>query len=235
MFSEDGTLLAPVPAAFQSVRDAYAGCHAYRDRGTVVSTGWFLDGSVSVTVGRFDTRFLRGRGLAFRFYDEEGTLTHALWEWDGQAQEWSMGVVSRVNVSSVLEVMSEIMRGVTSLTSCYVPSLLFGRAPEADSGSWNVRPESWERFTTVVFATASRDITTEFSVDLRARVLRRVHRVVRVSVEEASMLSAHAAALTRPPMAVPLPSRTEKLILYESPTCDAGEGGLAEELAKQPW
>jgi len=110
-----------------------------------------------------------------------------------------------------------------------------GRDPEADVGSWGTRPDSWERATTVVFSAASRDVVTEFTIDLRARVVRRVHRVSQVSAKEASIMSTRTTIITSPAMTLPRLSRTETTILYESPTCEVDEHTLADELAAPPW
>ena len=173
--------LVSAPAAFVTVLKTYANCHAYRDRGTVVDTSWTLDGTSNVIVARFDTLFLRGRGLRFRYYDESGTLRHALWAWDGRAQEWWWRAALEPMDASTMAVLAWISsaRGVTNLTSWYVPTLLFDRAPECEAGSWNLLPKSWERATTVIFRDASQDVTTEFTMDLRAGVVRRVYRVAK--------------------------------------------------------
>lgn len=118
----DKSRAAEATAAFGEVAGRYVKVQSYRDRGTVIAT-WHGREPFSV-VSRFETLLLRGGGFRFRFWSENGKLETSVWT-DGKTVElWSYG--NAAPAGSLEGALAEI-RGISSLTSVLVPSILFGR------------------------------------------------------------------------------------------------------------
>ena len=151
--SSNGGLTPKAAAAFSNIKGKYGSCRTYRDRGTVLSTRWESDTSSSLVIGRFDTIFHRDRGLRFRYFDESGALRYAIWAHDGQIQRWYWGAVQSPSTSSspIMAAMFDL-RGVTSLTSWIVPSMLYRQLPASNvCGPFEVESYECPKCTRVAF------------------------------------------------------------------------------------
>lgn len=214
---------------FAKVLARYATCHNYRDRGVVTSGGWNADGPQWVrstaNVARFETLFVRGIGLRFRYWNEKGLLQTAIWQRGSTTKTWSLGTVAQ---ETSLERALFVHRGVTDLTSQIVPSLLFGLAlstPEpgllpgepALAGS---APIGCGKCRVLAFrGTTGRQLL--LVVDESSEVLRRFQDSFPYS-------SAGDDRRTRNVVA-------DSLIVYEPELDVADESELTRELDSQPW
>lgn len=110
------------------VRSHYERIDTYRDEGIVITTEW--GATRSWTTAWFDTLYVKGVGLRFRFYDEHHRLVLAVALRRGTTLAWRAGSVREAaSPSSALVAY----RGVTSYASQLVPQFLLG--PES---SWPV-------------------------------------------------------------------------------------------------
>ena len=225
-------------SALTQVHIKFAHCRTYRDRGVVIGRSWEHDGVSSLAAHRFDTLFIRDRGLRFRYLKEDGRMTYAVWALGDRIETWSDGFVEVLSASktSVADVMSN-MRGGTGFASWFVPQLLYGRPTQCSQGPWYA---GWIHCPTcpeVAFRSPSQHTTTVLSLDLRTSVVRRFYWMRDLSEEDN-----HAAEQADGRITVIGPgerkidlARVESLILYEAPEFDVDESVLVSDLDKRPW
>lgn len=190
----------------------YSTCRTYEDRGVVVAT--YVDGArVRYEISRFETVFARGRGLRFRFSDENGELVAAIWMTDNRVQAWFHGKVTTVDT---LEHAIGSAKGVTMLASWVIPSLLFGRRlTDRQPAVVDYENGGCGECARVGFPMSRRGTRAVLSVDLEQGLL-----VRRYTIHD---------------------SRTEPgggpgdVIAYEASLDVADEAALVRELETQPW
>jgi hypothetical protein len=221
-------------AAFEHITSAYGHCHTYQDRGTIIHKMWVRDGTSYTIVDRFDTIFVRDRGFRFRYFDEDGSLDVAIWNWDGRAQEVWFGTPSEIEASSVESALFDL-RGVTKLTSWFVPGLLFGRPVHLGEGPSYVGSDClW--CLEIAFRSPKQDLERYLRLNLRRNVVQRLDELdahIRVDDNKASSGSAETLDVTNGGTVATSPLvRAETLVLYETPSFDADESMLIAEMQK---
>jgi hypothetical protein len=175
-------------------------------------------------VHRFDTIFVRDRGLRFRYFEEDGRQTIALWRLDGRARQVWFGNASELDASQFESAMYGF-RGVTELASWFVPSLLLGRAmPLGDGPTFVSSTCLW--CIDIAFRLPKNDVTRNLLLDMRTNVVRRLSEV------EARTVAVDDKFLSGPPL--PPIVRAETMILYDTPSFDLDEGALVAEIQKEP-
>jgi hypothetical protein len=108
-------------SALEAAKKKHESCRNYRDRGALVAAFWENPGNRTTRVSRFDTLFVRDKGLRFRFFGESGKLEHAIWRRGDKTVRYSLG---RSEETSYERALWAFM-GVTSRTSSRVPALLY--------------------------------------------------------------------------------------------------------------
>lgn len=231
--------------AFVEVATKYAHCRTYRDRGTVVGTSWDRDGFAYSSVERFDTLFIRNRGLRFRYFDEAGNLLYGIRARGDDVEEWSGGSVSALKQppgTSVEYAMSSL-KGVTGLASWVVFKLLIGLPPipRPTCGPLYAGAVACAKCPDVAFHCPSQGSAAIYTLDLRTEVLRRFKWLT-----ESLATGVDAREPEADPLIAKLPGsgaaeaherhgiskRTQTLILYDSVEFDSDEGAMAAELDK---
>jgi hypothetical protein len=205
------------------VSSVYSRCRTYQDRGTVVVKTWSRNGEPFTFVNRFDTIFVRDRGLRFRYFEEDGTLNTAIWKLDGRAGKVWFGTARELDASKVESEMFAL-RGVTEFASWFVPSLLLGRAmPLGDGPSYAGSTCLW--CMDVAFRSSKQEVRRDLSLDLHANVVRRLYEE---DTQPRRVDNKYVSGPTPPPIV-----RTETMILYDTPSFDSDEGALIAEIQKE--
>jgi hypothetical protein len=220
-------------AAFDEITTRYATCRTYRDRGEVVVTSWSGSEEKPSSVGRFDTIFVRDRGLRFRYFAESGELRYGFWAVGDAITELAWGSVTHFQKLPLVDAMFSL-KGVTSLASWVVPNLLYGRLkPHSAASPGPENNAACNKCPSVTFYQAVEDQTMTFNLDLGVDVVRRFRLLVAKPATDAMKRAAeigtddlpNADALTR----------TETRIFYDSPQLNVDESALRAELEAQPW
>lgn len=190
-------------------------------------------------VHRFDTLFVRDRGLRFRYFHEDGRPKLIVWAIGDEVRLWSYGELGSRNRSLQEEMYA--FRGVTSWSSWVISQLLFG-APLPPKPTCDVLYEgtyfaSCAPCPNVTFrCPPNANTTVTLSIDLRSDTMRRYFFRVEAEGEE-------RRSETRDPLVTIFGEASadlvsgglEAMILYDSPECDGNEAELLEELQRRPW
>lgn len=233
MFSLDAASSARAKQALTSVERKYASCRVYRGGGTVIEVG-ARHGVGGATVNRFDTLFVRDRGLRFRYFQEDGHPQVIVWSMDGDVRVWSYG--HAIRSSKTLQDNMYALRGVTSRASWIVSRLLFGESllTSPTCGTWyeETLPSDCRECPNVAIACSPEgDPVVILSLDLRSDTLKRYYRV-----QEGRRAGGDPLAVTLgEPRARGPVTRVETVIVYDSFECNEDEPGAMDALRKQPW
>jgi hypothetical protein len=207
--------------AFSEIADRYATCRTYEDRGQVMTVYPGPSGHMHVSLGRFDTIFIRNRGLRFRFFNELGTMIWAVWALDGKVSEWVWGSAQSLPGGQSLVDTIAPLRGATSLASWVVPSLLFGRLkPESAPVPGYGNNELCNWCSVVAFHEPGNDSPMTLTLDLHAEVVRRFS-VGEVKLDEKAEIDSSV--------------QSEVRIFYDSPQLNVEESTIRTELETPPW
>jgi hypothetical protein len=220
-------------AAFDEIATRYAKCRTYRDRGEVIVTSWSGSEEKPSSVGRFDTIFVRDRGLRFRYFAESGELRYGFWAVGDTITELSWGSLTHFAKLPIVDAMFNL-KGVTSLASWVVPNLLYGRLRPHSAA--NLGPENnaaCNKCPSVTFYQPAEGQTMTLNLDLRVDVLRRFQLLVANPAIDEMKRAAEIGTDDLPKSDVP--TRIQMRIFYDSPQVDVDESALRGELEAPPW
>lgn len=207
--------------AMTRLRRRYATTNAYVDRGTVIDTSG-SGGDRATSVGYFRTEFIRGRAFRFRYFEETGALHFAIWASGSKVLSWFDGKVTEEK--SVTDAMAAA-RGITSLSSWLVPTLLHGQ----DICSSRVAVAGEEDVTCgrcLIVATTSSDVRQHLgSVDVEQNVLRRFREIGKKGENKRGKSNASSDIGT-----------VDELLLTYEPSFDAAaEAQIGADIERPPW
>lgn len=207
-------------AAIASLSRRYSTCRAYADRGTAILTRWSR-GERFTRIGYFRTEFVRGRVFKFRFYEETGALNFGIWASGSDVRIWFDG---KETDGKSLDDAIVASRGITSLSSRIVPTLLFGKSICASRVAL-----AGEEYVTcgncsIISIEATGVRQQLISVDVDQHVLRRFRDVA---------ISAEADGGKR--AASERTDYVDDLLTYEPSFDEAAEAQFGPELERPAW
>jgi hypothetical protein len=219
-----------------TMRAAYAACRSYRDRGTVTSVS---TATKREEVERFDTVFVRGVGLRFRYYEKDGPLRFGIWRRGDKTQEYFWGSARDVDVP--FERTTYALQGVTNRTSSLAPNLLYGIHSDCTAHLLDTAPPC----STCVrllsdCGVRDPDSYTVLVVDSASHAFARFEssHVIhpRKDEDDSSGITVHVQlADGSQPRFDPTPYLSEMVIAYEPEFDVADEEALRHELETPPW
>ena len=232
----DATKTQEAVTTLARIETKYGSCSTYRDHGITIDA---LDSSFGSSVGRFDTLFVRNRGLRFRYFDESGALLYGIWSRGDQTTEWERGA-TRSPAAPVANEMASL-KGVTAFASWVVFKLLTQLPPVSPGpscGPWYSDNPSCARCANVVFRCSPQGFTSAYMLDSRADVVRRFY-----FWDAANSSDGGDPLVAELPSATPSRTehrrtdspKTETAIMYDSIEFDGDEIALAAELDRKPW
>jgi hypothetical protein len=208
----------------RKIAGAYAGFRNYEDRGFVFA--WnpaaYAD---HATVTRFDTVFVRGTGLRFRYLDEQGRLRAAIW-WQGHTiTTWSAGVEDAETLGDAEEQIDGLIRagrriaGITEQTSLLVPALLTSRkALNEDALYLESAQAGCETCVRLLSGSQSEHVQNAIVADATTGLLYRLTVTMELDPEPGRS-----------------PATLENAISYEPRWNVPDSEDLAAKIAKRPW
>lgn len=198
----------------------YSTARAYSDRGTAILTTW-SKGERFTRIGRFRTEFVRGRTFVFRYYEESGALNFGIWASGSTVRVFFDGTSS---TEPSVDAAIASSRGITSLSSWLVPTMLFGgnicASRVALAGEEHVACGNCS-----IISVGATDVHQQLvSVDIDQNALRRF-RDVAIS-RASSPLKSVASDQT---------DYQDDLLTYEPTFDEAAERQFGSELDRPPW
>jgi hypothetical protein len=226
----------PIPAAQASdvlaeIATRYATCRTYRDHGEVIDLYWEEADHLRMSVGRFDTIFIRTRGFLFRYFDEFGTMKWAVRALGDKVVAWGLGAPD--SRSSTLFDSLANLRGVTRLGSWIVPNLLYGRLTPNSAPVYGDNSNALcDRCPVISFRWPYAD-TMAFTLDLHEDVVRKVASSVGplgddMDTDSPITFGPNPNVGTRRVL-------SQTWIIYDSPQFDVNESAIRADLEAQPW
>jgi hypothetical protein len=222
----------------------YAQCHTYRDRGTVVYMTWGAEGLAHSQIARFDTLFVRDRGLRFRHFDERGTLLYGVWARGNDVREWFLGSTPASRGASIENSMSAL-KGVTGLASWIAFALLNGFPPVLSSTCEARYADALGcgDCIDVAFYCSSQGSAAVYTVDLQKDGLRHFSWLVEPSgtIDSAKGPGTSDAPIKAKPGTLSDSSvrsqllRGETIILYDLSEIDVDQTAAEAELDEPAW